>query len=1094
MRVLTLLICIVALQTAGAGVASGATQVAITSPFGSASGTGDVLVIEKPNVSARVYRTGYGTTVVFENGSLRGPQAVDRSGHYTIAVDGRKVFDGDMTLLPYGRSKHGPFRADGGAPIVPKVTDEVLRRAHLNIGVDIPEAVLASLPSSFPKKIAVAPGKANDIGTVPAYMPTGGANPNIGIIPAHAARALASRDPRAVKNTLAEADAFFTWPVHYRDAKTGRPPVYTDHPYASVTSSDHGDQIRNPGKNPFFPDDAHQPHPLFLAYLLTGEPYYLDEMLLWDFWNYLRGTDRGRLYALSLIRTDSGYQTRAAAWVLVARGQLLSVLPKDNPSFPAIKASIEANARIYKERFIDGTFDESKLIYSPYKTGGAKNNLGLFCSDPLYGIAKDGSVLTSGWQNAFMVQMWAYLVTLDLPLSAKGKADLDAVMRFGFKYEKRLGRNGGWDVRRMGVYQFPAGTMVDGHIKWYANHHETWQHQTANLPPLPRDSRWMVSHDSNNPIQGFDGFEADEWPALAFAKMYGEDDGAWDAVVATDSFRKFGPSFDPQWAIFPPGLSVAKILKERRATSTMDQPAGLPAAPVLAAAAPAAASTAGSTGQGDAGWERVVGEGQAFAFDRPTRVRYGADGHYVERTMQRGVAGNATFGDPIVRVVKHLDRAVDINAHSRAPVQAVELPKRSPARASDKSGPAAPASSVSTARPTRVIEDTDTLEPSAIGSFATQPRPATYVHTLAYPVPHPPRSKRFVALPPGTGWHEIPHTRLRKVATPEQGSGDISAVVTNWTGGDFSEELQLFINPPGGGHLGNDNSTFYGFDVDALEVFEFYVPSPLQHPESKGDHAPAPEFPQATHVYDGSAWTTGRDGKPRFVFIGARGGDDPKDPFGLYPWIFDPQAMTVEKGAPYQLRKDGLGENWIGVKAQGDPKRGVVFMQTTTRANQLSHYDPVRNRWFDHGDRKTWGSYGGQQFEVGYNSIMRIDPVRDIAVMLGTSEGLATLDLKRLKSREPIGFHRVKRAQDMPLVTPDLSFVWDPVAKDWLCYGSKGVFSMDPVTWEMKLIDATGPKPERNGSFDRWFYSAKRDAFFTQNSVDHNWWAYRRPR
>ena len=542
-----------------------ASRVAITSDAGDVEGTGELLVLHAPEVTARIYRTGYGTTVVFENGALHGPQAVDRSGHYRIVVDGRAVFDGPMTLLPYGRSKHGPFPKDGRPPIVPTMTDEVRRRAHLNIGVTIPEGVLASLPTTFPKKIAMGPGTPNAIGTVPAYMATTGANPNIGIVPAHAARALASGDRRAVMNTLAEADVFFTWPVHYRDEKTGRAPVYTDHPNASVTSSDRGDMIANSGQNVFQPDAAHQPHALFVAYLLTGEPYYLDEMLLWDAWNYLYGTDSGRLGPLSLIRTDSGYQPRAAAWVLVARGQLLSVLPKDHPSHAAIVASIEANARIYRERFIDGTFDESKLIYSPYRTGGAKNALGLFVSEPIYGVSPDGSLMTPGWMNAFMVQMWAYLVTLDLPLSAKARADLDAVMRFGFRFEKRLGRNGGWDVRRMGNYGFPAGTKVDGQVRWYADHRETWRHYTAALPPLPAGGGVMVKHDSNDPIDGFGSFEANEWPALAFARMFGDDDGAFDAVVATESFQRLAPGFDPQWAIFPPGMSVSTLVKAKGA-------------------------------------------------------------------------------------------------------------------------------------------------------------------------------------------------------------------------------------------------------------------------------------------------------------------------------------------------------------------------------------------------------------------------------------------------------------------------------------------------------------------------------------------------
>lgn len=76
----------------------------------------------------------------------------------------------------------------------------------------------------------------------------------------------------------------------------------------------------------------------------------------------------------------------------------------------------------------------------------------------------------------------------------------------------------------------------------------------------------MVAHDSNMSIEGFGSFEANEWPALAFAKMYSDDDGAFDAVIATDSFRQLAPGFDPQWAIFPPGMLVSKILKHEPAT------------------------------------------------------------------------------------------------------------------------------------------------------------------------------------------------------------------------------------------------------------------------------------------------------------------------------------------------------------------------------------------------------------------------------------------------------------------------------------------------------------------------------------------------
>ncbi len=77
-RVLSLFFLASSLSTALAAEVANSTagapsRIEITSDFGKAAGNDDVLVIEKPNVSVRVYRTTYGTTVVFENGLLHGP-------------------------------------------------------------------------------------------------------------------------------------------------------------------------------------------------------------------------------------------------------------------------------------------------------------------------------------------------------------------------------------------------------------------------------------------------------------------------------------------------------------------------------------------------------------------------------------------------------------------------------------------------------------------------------------------------------------------------------------------------------------------------------------------------------------------------------------------------------------------------------------------------------------------------------------------------------------------------------------------------------------------------------------------------------------
>gem|GEM_PF-2170917 len=476
-------------------------------------------------------------------------------------------------------------------------------------------------------------------------------------------------------------------------------------------------------------------------------------------------------------------------------------------------------------------------------------------------------------------------------------------------------------------------------------------------------------------------------------------------------------------------------------------------------------------------WKFVGGEGTISRVAPNTLVRYGGNGKYRE-FVHSGIIniGNSWLGDAAPGEVKHLDQFV---------VGAAE---------SDPPPPLAPPDLSIYDKTTKILTDDSDMSQSVHGSFVAQQRHPTYVHTLAYPAGFPDRPKKpKKALPPGTGWREIPSTSLSPVMSPELGQGGLYSATADWAGGAWLRALRTFVQVPGGGHLGNDNSTFYGFDADALEAFEFYPPSPLQNPTAPGDHAPGPEYVQASHFYGSpEAIQDSRDGRWK-VFLMS----------GFNTILFDPVGKTLEYMAPYQhLIGTSEGYGWTGGRACGDNKRGIVWYHTTTGVNQLSHFEPGRNRWFSHCDPspKLW--YGGQARDIGYYSHMRINPDKDELVSLGVYDGLLTLDLGSV-GNEAIDLRQVKLESDFPEIFPkdstgalisgsEMSFDWDSKHKDFVVYARTGIFSMDPNTFKLTKLGEGGPVPEHNGCWGRFWYDADDDDFKTFPTISSNVWSFKR--
>jgi hypothetical protein len=159
------------------------------------------------------------------------------------------------------------------------------------------------------------------------YMPTTGERPDIGLMPERYAAYIATGNSDLEESVRAWGDASGTLPWHVRDLKTGAPLSYDRYPDAST----YDNQAAAGGKPTLhlLPapnitiDGAHQPALAYLPFLLTGDPYYLEELQF------------AATYALGdyphhggIIRHD---QTREFAWTLRTLFYVASATPENAP-------------------------------------------------------------------------------------------------------------------------------------------------------------------------------------------------------------------------------------------------------------------------------------------------------------------------------------------------------------------------------------------------------------------------------------------------------------------------------------------------------------------------------------------------------------------------------------------------------------------------------------------------------------------------------------------------------------------------------------------------------------------------------------------
>lgn len=352
---------------------------------------------------------------VVENGWLD-LTAADQQYTAAVTIGGATAFS-----TTFGASNphyaHTRWMADawiGGDPQVTptfNVADIIKTKMVPNYYGDTPPpASLNGLYQAYiPYDTARLPDESGDI---TSQMGNPGNNPQIGLLPIQDAMfATSLGDVRAYNAVLSDAKAINNFPIVWRGSADNslpvRPSVFPTWGVSGPFSGGLG--IQQPTAGPLTWDSAHHPSSGFLAYLLTGDYVYFEDMeltssLLWLALGQGRGNGTSRLIA------NSQDAVRMPAWLQRSVGQLTAIAPTP---FDLVVTDMQAF-------LANGIANEVSITTTP-----GINHLGVIDEFDIY-FPTASTVLSPTFMHHFWVQTFGYLHDLE-PLPATTMPNLVTV-------------------------------------------------------------------------------------------------------------------------------------------------------------------------------------------------------------------------------------------------------------------------------------------------------------------------------------------------------------------------------------------------------------------------------------------------------------------------------------------------------------------------------------------------------------------------------------------------------------------------------------------------------------------------------------------
>ncbi|HET7561827.1 MAG TPA: hypothetical protein VFJ87_05555 [Rhodanobacteraceae bacterium] len=249
------------------------------------------------------------------------------------------------------------------------------------------------------------------------HMGNAGAQPAIGPLPRWTSVYIVDPDVRAYNWMLANTDALGAYSVHYRDQATGWPLSTRKHPNVTIYNWSHAKDVAHGNTasaadyrrdllptcvnnlvvqkcdhpwystgNPNAWDNAHQPAASYVAYMVTGSYYYMEELAFYGSMNVLATNETYRGFSKGLVGRAWG-QVRGKAWVLRQLVNAAWLLPDDYP----LKAEFNADVN-----------NSIADLNATYTNNPDANPLGLMTGGAVYSTKGGKNNAMAPWQHSFL--------------------------------------------------------------------------------------------------------------------------------------------------------------------------------------------------------------------------------------------------------------------------------------------------------------------------------------------------------------------------------------------------------------------------------------------------------------------------------------------------------------------------------------------------------------------------------------------------------------------------------------------------------------------------------------------------------------------
>lgn len=233
---------------------------------------------------------------------------------------------------------------------------------------------------------------------ITAYMPSTGERGEIGLVTDPQAKFICTADQASLDLLRAQAEAAGTMPWHMRDETQTGPFDFRKYPKATwYYSSNAGTPHVKTANTPVSLDSAHQPSLAYLPYLLTGDPYHLEDLQFQATYNW---------GALPASYRPSIPQARAFAWSLRTLAQAVRVTPVTTPSWLLPQsywaAQLTETRNWFEDNFVESIRPERALFRATCNIDASRNE----------GPTAPEGTWIDPWQDEFVAAVIGWMVTM----------------------------------------------------------------------------------------------------------------------------------------------------------------------------------------------------------------------------------------------------------------------------------------------------------------------------------------------------------------------------------------------------------------------------------------------------------------------------------------------------------------------------------------------------------------------------------------------------------------------------------------------------------------------------------------------------------